>query len=148
MEKLAPNVVNWVKRMQNASPDEGEFLADDQIPETLLPVLSRMWREQMPVLVDTARIFSKWFDENSGESEVPRVIGQHAFELEGMTEQRIVLPYSLWMIQRPLDYLGRLNVDESDQVNQFLDALGDKNLRQFPDFPRLTRKNFELVVTR
>jgi len=48
MRRIAPNVVSWVLRCMEPAPLSGDFLPDDEIPSTLLPVLSRMMREQLP----------------------------------------------------------------------------------------------------
>ena len=145
MQRLAPNVVAWVERMQNPpAPGTGEFLPDDQVPQTLIPILQRMWREQMPVLVDTAKRFSLWQRENPDET-IPRSIGEHGFVLEGVREQRNIYPYSLWMIQRPLHFLADLSAGERDAVDEVLDQLNDSQLRGFPTFPVLARRDFKLV---
>ena len=60
MKKHAPAVVQWVQRMINEEPalSNGELLPDDEVPDTLLPVLQRMANEQLPVLKDTDRLLS------------------------------------------------------------------------------------------
>ena len=104
MKRLAPKVAEWVERVVHvANPLSGVFLPDDEIPETLIPVLERMMREQMPFLQETADMLQKWVDADSGE-ELPRAVGMAPFEIEGTPGQRIAAPFSLWMLQRPLDY--------------------------------------------
>ena len=54
MQDIAPKVYAWTKSMQN--PPEGvvgHFLPDDEVPETLYPILTRMFKEQFPVLAET-----------------------------------------------------------------------------------------------
>jgi glutathione S-transferase len=56
MHRLAPHLVQWVQRLERpTAPGTGEFLADDEVPATLAPVLRRQMREQMPVLADSAQ---------------------------------------------------------------------------------------------
>jgi glutathione S-transferase len=82
MRESAPRVAAWVERMidpqataASAEPDPLELA--DEIPATLMPVLSRFAREQLPVLVDTARVLDERADD-IGAEEVPRFLG-HAY---------------------------------------------------------------------
>ncbi|WP_310567280.1 glutathione S-transferase C-terminal domain-containing protein [Hydrogenophaga sp.] len=109
MRRLAPHVARWVEQLQfRPSGLHGELLPDDAIPETLKPVLRRMAREQLPVLVDSAHLVRQWMTDHPGQP-LPRTLGQHRFTLEGCTGERIVRPYSLWMLQRVRDHLASLS---------------------------------------
>ena len=121
MRSKAPAVARWVERMidEQAALQQGELLPDDQIPETLMPILQRMAREQLPVLLDTDIRLSQWKDDHPDAGEVPRFIGRHSFTVEGVTEERVVLPYSIWMFQRPVDFYHA----QSDEVRGELDRM-------------------------
>ncbi len=59
MKRIAPNVARWVERMSKPPrPKGGEFLANDDVPATLMPVLARIMREYLPVLLATAEAFN------------------------------------------------------------------------------------------
>ncbi len=103
MRERAPNVAGWVERMISPEPVDGEFLPDDVIPETLWPVLERMAREQVPVLIDSEWKLLEWQGENPERNTVPRALGEHRFEIEGVVGSRRVLPHALWRWQRPRD---------------------------------------------
>jgi len=122
MKRLAPEVCKWVERMISDDVPQGEFLANDEIPETLFPVLQRMASEQLPVLLDTDQRLSQWRKKNSDAKEVERFIGMHNFSVEGVTTERAVLPFSLWMFRRPVDFYQSLN--ERNAVDQMLTAAG------------------------
>jgi glutathione S-transferase len=144
MQSLAPNLVRWVERMQHPSaPKAGDFLARDRIPETLLPVLARMMREQLPVLVDSARRLCAWMAQHPNE-HVPRTLGTHEFVLEGVTGQRIVRPYSLWMLQRARNFYRGLNDDDRRSADRLLDAVNGATFRSFPDPPPLARNGMSV----
>ena len=146
MRKLAPNVVHWVERMQQpAAPRAGEFLADDRIPETLLPVLTRMMREQVPVLVDSVRLLREWIAQHPNE-RIPRAIGMHRFELEGTVGQRIVRPYSLWMLQRARRFYLSLEGEAKAAADRLLDAVGGEAFKNFPDPPPLERDGLSVKL--
>jgi len=146
MRRLAPHVVAWVERMQQPPvPGAGDFLPDDTLPPTLLPVLHRMACEQMPVLKDTARRLSTWLAENPGEP-VPRAIGMHDYELEGQRGERIVRPYALWMLQRSRDIYRAMAPADRARADQWLDAIGGLAFRDFQDPPRLVRDGMSVAL--
>lgn len=150
MKSTAPHVVGWVERMMAPPrPTGGEFQANDQVPETLLPVLARMMREFLPVLDSTVRHLSAWVAERNDiapHTKVPRAIGTHEFTLEGVTGTRAIYPFELFMLQRPLDHLRALS--EADRLGcaSLLSDVGGERLLDFPAFPRLERRNFKLVL--
>lgn len=138
MRRLAPQVARWVERMQHPAPLRGAFLADDEIPATLLPVLRRMLLEQMPVLADSARQVENWMAAHPGQT-LPRAIGMHAYTLEGQQGKRIIRPYSLWMLQRARDYYLSLDASGKAAADQMLRAAGGERFIDFSDPPRLAR---------
>ena len=146
MRRLAPNVVQWVERMQSPpTPRAGEFLADDDVPETLLPVMRRMMREQLPVLADSALRLASWAAAHPGE-RIPRTIGRHVFDLEGQRGERIVRPYSLWMLQRARDVYRQLAPAERERAERWLSTVGGAAFRDFDDPPRLTRDGLSVAL--
>lgn len=147
MRKHAPNLVSWVLRMQQPpTPRAGDFLPGDQVPATLLPVLRRMMREQLPVLADSVAVLATWMAQNPGERKVPRVLGMRPFELEGRTGSRIVRAYSLWMMQRARDAYRALTADERAQADALLDAVGGQAFKAFGDPPRLVRDGMSVAL--
>ncbi len=139
MHRLAPNVVRWVEQVQFHPEALRKPLDDgDQIPATLLPILQRMAREQLPAMADAARHVSAWMAEHPGET-LPRALGDHEFLLEGQRGRRIIRPYSLWMIQRIRDHLSALDTADRDNADAFLRSIGADLLIDFPDTPRLVQ---------
>jgi len=124
MRKRAPNVARWVLRMQQPTHFDGNFLADDQVPETLFPLLKRMFDEQMPVLVDTVRRVGKWAEEHPDAKGIPRFIGKHEFVLGGVTATRYVMPFAQWMYQRPLTFYQSLSGQDKARIDPILAELG------------------------
>lgn len=124
MRERAPHVARWVMRMQQPAPLTGDFLADDVVPETVLPLLARMFREQAPVLQDTVRAVTRWCEEHSDQPHLPRVIGRHAFDLEGASSTRAIQPYSQWMFQRPVSFFQQLQAARRAPVEAMLRQVG------------------------
>lgn len=124
MRKVAPAVRAWVQRMndEQAALQTGEWLADDEIPATLMPILRRMATEQAPVLRDTNRLLSEWRAANPEKSEIARVIGHHEFRIGEVVGKRMVMPYCLWMLQRPVDFYA--SQADTQALDTLLDDLG------------------------
>ena len=153
MRRIAPNVVAWVLRTMESTPRGGEFLAHDVVPDTLLPVLQRMMREQVPTLHDTMLQLGEWAADNPQETEVPRSIGMHSFTLEArlpneVTAQRAVLPFQQWMWQRPLDAFNALNPGDRQQVQTMLAKVGGEEAFSPQPMVRVERENFKLMLAR
>nr|WP_298931545.1 glutathione S-transferase [uncultured Erythrobacter sp.] len=146
MKRLAPHVAGWVESMVSPkTPLSGEFLADDEVPETLLPVLSRMMREHVPFLSATATLLTDWLDQNP-DADLPRGVGLAPFEIEGVRGEGIARTFSLWMLQRALDYLDTLNSDERASCEALLRAVGGDALIGFSMPVRLAYENHTLTA--
>lgn len=140
MRRIAPHVAAWVERMQDPpAPQTGEFLADDEIPETLIPILQRMMREQIPELQDAARVFEEWVASHPQEQAVPRGIGLHPFDLEGVRGQRLIRPYSFWMLQRARDAYVQMAPTERQAADELLARIDGAGFKGFQDPPRVER---------
>ncbi|MEP1742740.1 MAG: glutathione S-transferase [Kangiellaceae bacterium] len=126
LQQIAPNVITWIERMHNASSCEGEWLADDEVPETLYPILNNLFENQWPVLEHTANQLAEWYERETNGIEisepikVPRKLGTHEFTINGVEEQRGVLPQVQWMMQRPLNLYHSLTAKEKKEIEPFL----------------------------
>ncbi len=149
MRRIAPRVAEWVERMIDPEPCAGTFLADDAVPETVLPVLRRMADEQLPVIVDTVRRLERWLDEHPNE-RIPRAIGWHAFTIARgtdaeVTAERAVSPFDQWMFQRPWDYYHSLAGESRAAADALLREVGAYEAMQTPIRRRVARERFVLV---
>jgi hypothetical protein len=148
MRQHAPKVARWVERMQQPTTFDGELLGNDEVPETLHPLLRRMFKEQMPVLVDTLRRVRAWTEENPDAERIPRFIGKHKFTLGGVTASRYVMPFSQWMFQRPLAHYQSLTATERVLIDKHLEDLGGFEGLNEPAAVRLKIENYRLVIDR
>ncbi|MFT5137606.1 MAG: glutathione S-transferase [Arenicella sp.] len=123
IRREAPAVAKWIERMIDGKPEQGGFLENDVIPDTLLAVLRRMASEQLPVLLDTDKKLSAWRKANP-DKQIPRSTGKHHFTVGGVSEQRVILPYSLWMFKRPVDFYHCLQGSEKAGVDELLAKAG------------------------
>ncbi|MFN2335113.1 MAG: glutathione S-transferase C-terminal domain-containing protein, partial [Wenzhouxiangellaceae bacterium] len=145
MREQAPHLTAWVERMQSPEPASGHFLADDEIPETIWPLLERMRREQVPVLIDTQRRLAEWHAENAKKTTIPRIIGEHRFEIEGQSHRRAVLPHSLWRWQRCSDYLNGLP-DGRQPARDLAWRLNLYRILTEPPAARVARENNRFII--
>jgi len=149
MERIAPKVAEWVRRMVDVqNPLSGDFLPDDEIPETLLPIVTRMMAEQIPYLQSTANMLGDWAPQNEG-AEIPRAIGMTPFTVEGVEGNRVVVPFGLWMFQRPLDYYKELTIEDRDHCDTLLqNIVGGEGFINFATGPRLAYENYTLSIAK
>ncbi|BFM15646.1 hypothetical protein R50073_18290 [Maricurvus nonylphenolicus] len=123
MQEKAPAVYAWVERMNNPKPLSGEFLANDEIPETLLPVLSTLCEEQLPEVLSVIKHNSQWLEQNPG-GNLPRHLGSHPFKINGVESERVIHTYSQWLFQRPLFHYQQLAAEEKQACSDLLKAVG------------------------
>lgn len=145
MKRIAPQVAQWVERMiVPVQPQGGEFLDHDAIPETLLPILRRMMREQLPCLERTAALAGEW-GAASDESELPRSLGRASYLVEGHRAERFAASFSLWMLQRATDYLNALEGEARTGCEALLREVGGEALIDFPMPFRLKFEHHRLL---
>ena len=123
MQARAPNVYAWVQRMNNPVPLAGAFLADDEVPVTLLPILRTMCRDQLPDVLDVIRHNAAWLEQNPG-GNIPRYLGMHPFRTGDARGERVVHSYAQWMFQRPWAHYHSLRGGERAAADDLLNAVG------------------------
>jgi glutathione S-transferase len=146
MKKAAPNVTKWVERMNQTQDVEGEFLADDVIPDTLLDLLTRMFKEQWPVLTSTVKSLDTWVEQNPKKSKIPRTIGKHNFTIGDITEQRAIGTFHQWKVQRIVDCYQQFDEQQKCLVDTFLESVDGLDSMQIHIKNRLSRVNNKLVT--
>jgi glutathione S-transferase len=141
MRKIAPAVCAWILRMnsEQASMSINALLPNDEISTTLIPILQRMAKEQAPVLIDTNRLLHQWRQQNPDTEEIPRSIGKHKFTIGDAGGERMVIPYALWMLQRPMDFYQSL--DDTQAVDALLEEIGMHSLMTNGLSNRIQRPN-------
>jgi glutathione S-transferase len=147
MERIAPRVADWARRCHAPQhPLSGAFIADDEIPQTLIPLLEIFAREHLPILRDSLADLQKWANDNPDVQELPRITGFHKYKIGGVEEDRAVFPYPLWMLQRVLDHYASLSGADKQAANALLTKIGGESLVEMKIEPRLKRENFKLML--
>ena len=145
MRRIAPNVARWVGSMNTPAPNSGRFLANDEVPRTLLPLLEVMFAESMPALFATLDANAAWIDANPDAEELPRAVGEHEFTIGGMRGTRMIRAYSQWMLQRPLNHYQSLTGKHRERADRLLDSVGGTRWMQSVIRRPVTRRNNKLA---
>jgi len=112
-----------------ATSDGGALLPDDEVPDTLLPILAVFFDEMWPVLRSASQVLTDFIasDAHPAGGELPGKTFAaspgfealqtgdgaltHEFEIGGVRERRMVIPYQIWMLQRVSAALRRCAQD-------------------------------------
>lgn len=146
MEARAPAVVDWIKRINAENQEAGEFLANDEVPETLNPILEHIFGEHFPILEDTVARLSQWIEAHPDKPRISRAIGEHDYRIGEVTSKRLVFPYSQWMLQRSVDCYQTTKGDERAGVDAWLNSVGGRDAMQVEIKYRVDREDNRLVV--
>jgi glutathione S-transferase len=144
MRRIAPNVAKWVERMNEKPESVGHFVKDDEIPETLIPVLKRLFLEHWPFVKTTIETIQTWAKENS-DIEIPRMIGEQPFTIGGVEGVKAVASFTQWKAQRVLDTYQSFASDDKLSIDDFLSSVGGYDLMQLTVDKRVTRVDNKLV---
>lgn len=150
LRATAPEVGRWIERMNRPDPDaRGEWLPDDALAPTLLPILALVGRDAVPLILAGARAFDDWVDEQpSPPDELPRGVGAHATALRGIPMQRFTSAYTPWMVQRALDAQRALDDAGRAAVARAFAGTGCETLLTHVPRHRVGKRQFKLVLER
>ena len=144
MRKEGIAVAQYVERMMFPRGGLiGDYLPEDTIPETLIPVLSRMMREQMPCVDVTARQLATWKLENP-DVDIPRMIGEHEFWLEGLSAKRGIFPYATWLFGRARELYDTMDGNARKEADHLLGQCGGELFGKIPINAPVKLQDFQL----
>ena len=104
MRRTAPALARWVERMNSTAPSRGDFVSDDGIPETLLPVLTRVFKTWAPLGLEAIAAFDAEYERGQGGS-IPRFLPrQQPPSRVGVVEPAAIIPDIHWKLQRAIRY--------------------------------------------
>ena len=132
MQARAKHVVRWVERMNRVTPDLCEYesqsedwLADDEIPATLVDVLRAMAEDFVPETLAAARCINTWLAEQgdlANGTPSPRGVGLGEFELRAVKIKALAQPYRFFLLQRVHDAYAALDSTARAQIDELLAA--------------------------
>ena len=141
MQRRAPAVYRWVERMNRKDQDVPEcfnagndFLANDEVPETLIPVLKILAEDFMPETLAAADLINSWLDEHQPESgtvavgRLAEALGTADFTVRGETITALAQPHRFFLLQHVQDAFTELSDEKHTEISTFLEACGMKSL--------------------
>lgn len=163
MKKRAPNVARWMERMQLPNAPDGEYppyvadwLSDDQIPVTLEPVLTLLFKDWGPQLGADMASYQHWLDAHP-EIEAGQLInfndtrlvhptlGMVSYEWRGVQVQRASAVHGLWMFQSAQAVLRGMPADAGQELASLLKRTGGEDLMALV-LPRLIERRNNVLV--
>jgi len=144
--ETAFRVCCWIERMNRPPLDQKGWLPDDALAETLKPVL-RVMADGVPMLLDAVRQIDAWADVNP-DATPPRGIGIYETPYRDTKLSLMGRPYTLWMVQRPLDAYAALTGAERARVDAALAGTGWAALLACRPRHRMGKRGNELVLER
>lgn len=146
LKETAPRVCAWIERMNHPQPRAGTFLDNDELPATLTSLLQLIGQDAISLFLDNVQAFEEWADSRPSDvQEPPRGVGGHSSSLRGIEVQRMTSPYTLWMVQRPLDAYAALSAADQRKVDAALRGSGCEPLLAYKPRHRLGKRNFKVV---
>jgi len=140
----APAVVRWFERLAQPNGDPGEFLEDDEVPETLNPIFKTLFAEQWAYIVTLVEKINIWCQDNAGAFRVPRALGYCDFTIGGYSGQRRLITFIQWKAQRPVGAYTSLDEAGQASVDAWLEGLGATGALQLNIDHPLERRDFKM----
>ena len=137
MQQRAPAVYRWVERMNREDQDVPEyfnagndFLANDEVPETLIPVLKILAEDFVPETLAAAELINSWLDEHQPEAgavavgRLAEALGTVDFTVRGETITALAQPHRFYLLQRVQDIFAALAQEEQVGVADIMSDAG------------------------
>ena len=148
LQKTAPHVMQWIERVNNI--DEygvmGELPANDEIPDTLMPIFKLIAEEFLPVLLQSVLRVEQYIEKKPERDKLPRYLGNHEFKIGGVHWQRMAQSFLQWQFQRPLMLYQSLVETNSVEANSVETAQIDHWLKEWGGYEFLRTPLNHFVV--
>ena len=129
MQQRASAVYRWVERMNREDQDAPEcfnagndFLANDEVPETLIPVLKILAEDFVPETLAVANLINNWLAEHQPEAgaiavgRLAEALGMADFSVRGETITALAQPHRFYLLQRVQDTFRALPQEDQKSV--------------------------------
>lgn len=121
----AEAVVSWMLRLRDGEhAADGALLSEDEVPESLAPILRTIFQEQIPYMGTLLDAVETWIKAHPDASRLPRSLGSAPFVIGGCKGERRLATYSQWMLQRVLAVYAQVEDGERASVDAWLRSLG------------------------
>jgi len=125
-----PNLQRWVEKMGRGDKAPGDLLPNDEIPQTLMPVLDVIFSEYYPIMEKTVEEISKVIEKErlkSGDT-LPRSTERFDMPMMGGQYKRASFTYSVWRMQRLHNKVAAYSKEDKERLNAWL------SVQDQPDF--------------
>ena len=110
-------------RFEAVERQNDDWVANDSIPETLLPVFDLFFRCHLPLLQSSLELLREYKQSCSEVTEeLPTILGMSPLEIDSLRSQRIARTFEIWKLQNVLDVRDGLPAKE---VEAWLNGFGD-----------------------
>ena len=137
MQQRAPAVYRWVERMNREDQDAPEFfnagndfLTNDEVPETLIPVLKILAEDFVPETLAAANLINNWLAEHQPEAgavavgRLAEALGTADFTVRGEMITALSQPHRFYLLQRVQDVFAALAQEEQVGVADIMSDTG------------------------
>ena len=141
MQQRAPAVYRWVERMNREDQDVPEyfkagndFLANDEVPETLIPVLKILAEDFVPETLAAAELINNWLTEHQPEpgavavGRLAEALGTADFTVRGQTITALAQPHRFYLLQRVQDAFTQSPAEKQTESRALLQRCGMESL--------------------
>ena len=143
MKKRAPNVARWVERMQ--------------LPVTLEPVLTLLFKDWGPQLSADIASYQHWLDAHPGIESgqlinfndsrlVHPTLGMVSYAWRGVQVQRASAVHGLWLFQKAQDAANAVSGDAKQKMDAWVERTGGQAVMDLRLPRALERQNNLLVL--
>ena len=151
MQNQAVAAYRWVERMNRPEADCGEFdsnsnefLAGDQIPDTLIALLKHIAEDFVPETLAAAKCINDWLDAQptlAANTAIERGVGFGEFGLRGNKIIALAQPYRFYLLKRMQDDYAQLTEQDQQEVKSLLNECGLSELLTTTINRDITRRN-------
>ena len=132
--------------MRISQEKSGSAELPDDVPTTMIKILSHLNRDFVPTLVDAIKLIQIWL-KKSNHPSIPRYVGSHTFTIGRktpyeVTGRRSLHPFEQWKIQRLQKVIAEVETQESEQSNFFLKKVGAFPIKTLKIRERLSINHF------
>lgn len=137
MKQQAVRVYRWVERMNRPDQDAPEYfdagndyLAKDEVPTTLVDVLTVLAEDFVPETKAHAEVLNYWLDENKPQVGMPteRLMGKATFKLGSQSIESVSQPYRFALLQRVQSFYDSLDSDQQSEIETLFKQCGMNEL--------------------
>ncbi|MBY6191107.1 glutathione S-transferase family protein [Microbulbifer agarilyticus] len=136
-----PHLKAYTERVHSGKQATGEWFSDDELPDTLMSVISMMFTQLYAINEQTVDIVENLIEKKHKQSGdiLPRFPGNIDLPMLDETYNKMTFSYSLWMLQRIQQACSELTKSESSSLSHWFEAMGVKNFEKLSCGPALIR---------